>query len=132
MRTPTRRIDLGTIGYDGFYVVVPQSVKEGFIYDVTKLARDVPDDASETEKAAIQAESNRDVSIRFLELVSEWNLTDESDAPLPLVREQKGKTEAATRDAKVAIVKEVEVDILAAISEGVSGKNKVSERVKAF
>jgi len=128
MRIPTTKLDLSGIGYEGYFVVMPRSVKEGFVYQLGQMAN--PVDAADTDeaKAKAAAESGRDVNIKFLELITEWNLDDDSGKPLPLVSSVK------TREKKAEIVAEVPVEVIRAIAERLTATATATttERVKGF
>jgi len=126
MRIPTTKLTFDDIGYDGYYVVLPRSVREGFVYDLGKMAGLKVVAENEEAQAAAEAERGRDVNIKFLELVTEWNLDDEDGKPLPLVRQCKD------RKAKAEVVKEVPVEIIRAIAEKLTATAKVSEKVQGF
>jgi len=126
MRIPTTRLAFDDIGYEGYFVILPRSVKEGFVYDLGQLAAPKPIGDDEAAKAVAAAEQGRDVNIRFLELITEWNLDDDAGKILPLVRDCK------TRDKKSDVVKEVPVEIIRAIAERLTATASVSERVKGF
>ena len=48
------------------------------------------------------------------------------------MRDTKGKTKEDTRKLRAAIVSEVPIEIIRAISEAVTASSRVSERVKDF
>ena len=126
MRIPTTKLDFSDIGYEGYFAVLPRSVKEGFVYDLGQLAAPKVVAEDEGAQAKAEAERGRDVNIKFLELITEWNLDDEAGKILPLVKACKD------RKAKAAVVAEVPVEIIRTIAERLTATNKVEERVKGF
>jgi hypothetical protein len=126
MRIPTTRLDFSDIGYDGYWVVLPRSVKEGFVYDLGQIAAPKAVGEDDGAKALAEAERGRDVNIKFLELVSDWNLDGDDGKVLPLPRSLKD------RKAKAAVVAEVPVEIIRAIAERLTATTKVGERVEGF
>jgi len=126
MRIPTTRFDFADIGYDGYYVVMPRSVKEGFVYDIGLIAAPGETNEDAGKQAKAEAERGRDVNIKFLELVTEWNLDDDDGKVLPLVKSCKD------RKAQVEVVKEVPVEIIRSIAERLTATAKVTERVQGF
>jgi len=126
MRIPTTRFDFADIGYEGYFVVMPRSVKEGFVYDLGLIAAPKTELTDLGAQALSEAERGRDVNIKFLELITEWNLDDEDGKILPLVKTCKD------RKAKTEVVKEVPVEIIRVIAERLTATNKVSDRVQGF
>ena len=126
MRIPTTKLTFDDIGYEGYWVVLPRSVKEGFVYDLGQIAAPKMVGKDDAEKAVAEAERGRDVNIKFLELVTEWNIDDDAGKILPVPRTLKD------RKAKAAVVAEVPVEIIRAIAEKLTATGKVAERVEGF
>ncbi len=78
MKAKTQRLEMPQFGLEDkhgnpFWVEVPISLLEGFIFDVTDSRRSAVDDPGA-----------RRANARILDLVTAWNLTDEKDKPVPL------------------------------------------------
>lgn len=112
MKIPAKTIDLGKeLGYDGYFVKMPKSVREGWIHDFQELQKE---DEGNTRLG----------NIRLLELVEEWNLDDETGSRLPLVREVEDNA------AKGDILSQVPVDVLVLLANSLT--NSVQGNVKDF
>lgn len=116
MKIPTKRYDLKELGYEGYWIDAPRTVREGFVHDM--MATD--------EKAKV-AEQSRDANLKLFELVSAWNLDDEEGGPLPLIREQK------TRDKKSAVLAQIPLEVITWLARQVLESTKgVADDVKDF
>jgi hypothetical protein len=119
MKIPSKRIELGELGYPGYYIEMPRSVKEGFIQSFAATA--AKSDQSDEAKAA----AGREANVKILELVTDWNLDDDQGNPLPLFRTLD------SYEQKVAILAEMPVDILVHLAQNLTGAS-VPEPVKDF
>lgn len=127
MRIPTTKIDFKALGYDDYFVIVPRSVKEGFVNEITRLGG-IEKDADGEE----QADGSRRVNIKVLSLVQEWNLDDDKGVVLPLISAVKGKTAQDTFEKQGEITAEVPIEIIKAIIEKVTAAVRTNERTKDF
>lgn len=123
MKIPSQHIDLNELGYEGYWVEMPRSIKEGFLHDFQKVGRPVPGAA---EGDDVDAEQTRASNIKILELVSSWNIDDEDGKVLPLISKCKTKVE------KEKVVAELPVDVIVHIAQRVAGNVQIPERTKDF
>lgn len=121
MKIPVERVELGpALGYDGYWIELPRSVKEGFLHELGKLGRG-KGDPDDPESAV-----GRETNIKVVELISGWNLDDDAGKTLPLVSKCKTKAE------KERVVAEIPVDILLLVARRISGSVQVPEATKDF
>lgn len=132
MKIPPVRMELGDLGYTGYFVTVPRSVKEGFVHELSGIGTEPVDGETPQQKRERDSETARDVNIKLLSLVTEWNIDDDEGQPLPLVKDITDKDPKARRAKQIAVVAEVPVEIIKAISEKVTATARVSERVQDF
>ena len=118
MKIPIDRVDLGELGYEGYWVEVPRSVREGQLHEFANLSIDSSD-----EKAA---DSARSANIKILELVTDWNIDDQNGKVMPV------PIKAKTRAEKERIVSEIPVDVLIFITRRVTEGISVPEGTKDF
>lgn len=123
MRIPTEHIDLKDLGYEGYWIEMPRSIKEGFLHEFSKLTTRVPQDDEVTEGSL---DSSRLTNAKLLELVTAWNIDDEAGKVLPLMSKTKNK---ADRDR---ILAEIPVDVLVHLANRMTGNITVPERTKDF
>lgn len=124
MRIPSVEIKLDDMGYTGYFIKVPRSVKEGWVYDLQKSG------TGDDENAAEEMQDN---AIKVLSLVTEWNLDDDDKAILPLISSFETVKDAKARHEKqVAVVREIPIELIKTITEKVTASSRVSERVQGF
>lgn len=123
MKIPTDHIELAQIGYEGYWVEMPKSMKEGFLHDFAKVGRAA---AAAAEKEGGDDEASRASNIMLLSLVSAWNFDDEAGNPLTLV--SKAKSEAD----KKKVLAEIPVDVLVFLVNRIAGNVQVSDKTKDF
>lgn len=116
VKIPTDRIDLGTLGYEGYWVEMPRSVKEGFLHEFSKVRTDGEADS----------EQARETNIKILELITAWNIDDDEGKVFPVLSKAKTKAE------KERIVSELPVDVIVHIAQRIAGNVQVPERTKDF
>lgn len=116
MKIPTNHVDLAPLGYEGYWVELPRSLKEGQLQTFAKGS------APDTDESA----AARDANIKILELVTAWNLDDDNGKVFPLLSRTK------TRAEKEKIVAELPVDIIIHIAQQATGSVKIPEPVQDF
>lgn len=116
MRIPTVKLEFKDLGYDDYWVRVPRSVKEGFVYEMARLETEIED----------AAEKLRRINTMVLSLVVEWNLDDEKGTVLPLISACK------TDKDRFEVVAEIPVELVRKIVEVVTATGAVNERTKGF
>jgi len=82
VKIPTRRIELSEIGYEGYWVDMPRSVKEGWINEFASRTRpstngNEPDDGESFQSA-------RRANLMLLDMITAWNIDDDKGEVLPL------------------------------------------------
>lgn len=133
MRIPVVTLKFDEYGYEGYFAEVPRSVKEGFVHELSNLGTDEPEGETNTQRQKRQADQGRAVNIKLLGLVRSWNLDDDDGNPLPLVSSFESEKDKKKRlELQGAVVAEVPVEIILAISEKVTQTARVSDRVKDF
>jgi hypothetical protein len=121
VKIPTTHIDLKDIGYEGYWVEMPRSIKEGFLHEFSKLSsKKVDEDSPEA------LDQSRVTNAKLLELVTAWNIDDDSGKVLPLMSKTKDK---ATRDR---IVSELPVDVIVHLAQRMTGSVQVPEKTQDF
>jgi hypothetical protein len=128
VRVPVRRLELNTIdpGYStedgiGYWIDIPRSLSEGFVYDMSQqrrdFERDYPDPdvitdaeakaAASTEAAkAARVKASRVLNSAFLDLIIDWNIDDDKGKKLPVPRTCK------TDEQKLASVQVLPLEII--------------------
>lgn len=106
MRIPTDRISFEEEGYtreDGtpLWLELPRSVREGYVYDIIKLNRQV---SSSGEDAS--AEDARKLVIAALQLVSRWNFDDQHGEDLPVL------SACETTEDEARVVSEIPMEVV--------------------
>lgn len=124
MKIPQIKVPLDDLGYAGYFVTVPRSVKEGFVYDLQKGMG--TNGTAKVDEGTQAAEDMRHSSLKILALVSEWNLDDDEGKVLPLLSTLKKDED------KVKVVAEIPIEIIKTITEKVTASSRVAERVKDF
>lgn len=122
VRVPVRTLELKDLdpGYEGYFVKIPRSVKEGWIHDMAKTRAAAEDKSDE--------EQGRASNIGLFELVVEWNL-DSDKTPgtiLPLISACK------TPEKKAEVLAEIPIEVILWIAQQVSGGATVPEAVTDF
>lgn len=120
MKIPSQHIDLGPVGYDGYWVEMPRSVKEGFLHEFAKLGSQVADDDPEA------FDKSRLTNIKLLELITAWNIDDEGGKVYPVMSQIKSKTE------REKVIADLPIDLIVFLANRVSGNVNVPEAVKDF
>lgn len=123
MKIPTKRFDLTELGYEGFWIEAPRSVKEGWFNQLAKETRQTRNQRPEDRDPEVDRKSN----LRVMELVTAWNLTDEEGEAMPLIRE------LATYEEKTAVLSEVPMDVILHVVKSVLGGDQaIPERTRDF
>jgi hypothetical protein len=117
MRIPVKRHELTSIGYEGYYVEAPRSVKEGWLADLQRDMR------GKDMKA--DPDLGRSQNMKVLELVTDWNLTDDDEHPLPLIRS------LSSHEEKMAVMGEIPIEIVVHVVQSIVGGG-LPENVKDF
>ena len=120
MKIPTNHVALDDLGYEGYWVEMPRSLKEGQLQAFAKVS--APKDGEEQDDSATARAAN----IKILELVTAWNLDDDAGKIYPVLSKVKTTAE------KERIVSELPVDVIIHIAQMISGSIKVPEAVKDF
>lgn len=123
MKIPVQHIDLSELGYEGYWVEMPRSIKEGFLHEFSKLGRLATN--GETDEEA-ESEQTRQSNIKILELVTAWNIDGDDEKVLPLVSKCKTKAE------KEKVVAELPVDVIVHIAQRIAGNVQVPEKTRDF
>ena len=118
MRIPTDHIDLADLGYEGYWIEMPRSIKEGFLHDFANLSNGNGEDADGSQARA--------ANIKILELVTDWNIDDDDGKTLPLMKTLKDQK------AKEKVVAELPVDLIVHIAQRMAGTVNVPEKTKDF
>lgn len=118
MKIPIDHVTLDDLGYEGYWVEVPRSVREGTLHEFAGLSIDTDD-----EKAA---EAARNANVKILELVTDWNIDDQNGKLMPVPAKAKSKAE------KERIVSEIPVDVLIFITRRITQGISVPEKTKDF
>ena len=109
------------MGYEGYWIDMPKSVKEGFLHEFAKIGKAAaaagPDDDDDQSRAS---------NIQILELISAWNIDDDAGKVLPLVSKCK------TRKEKEAVVAELPVDVIVFVAQRIAGNVTIPEKTKDF
>jgi hypothetical protein len=117
VRIPVKHVDLSKVGYEGYWIEIPRSITEGWLYEMNTVATsDRPD-----------IDKIRDSNLMVLETVTAWNLDDDNNRELPLVKLVKG------RDKKIEVLSQIPLEVLTHVSGELTGQvSQVSEEVKDF
>lgn len=125
MKIPQNHIDLEKdLQYPGYWLEVPRSVTEGWIYDFQKQQAAEKAAALKNGKDPDQAEATRESMLVMLDLVTDWNLDDDAGTKLPLTSKTKGPKERA------AIISQIPLDILLHVTKQVTGGLGVDDITK--
>lgn len=117
VKIPTEHVDLATLGYEGYWVEMPRTVKEGFLHDLAAKGPKVDEE---------DADTGRDANIKMLSLVTAWNLDDDDGKIFPVLSKVKSRTE------QEKIVGELPVDIIIHLAQKISGSVAIPEKTKDF
>jgi hypothetical protein len=123
MRIPTETVKFDDKGYEGYYVKMPRSVTEGFVYELQAMRK-----GDTTDRDSV-----RESNLKLLEQVQEWNLDGNDDSPwpgqvMPLVKDTK---DPETRGQIIACIP---IEIIVALAKRIGGTDEeaVPERVRDF
>lgn len=116
MRIPIKRVELKDIGYPDYFVDVPRSVTEGWLYAMNLI--------SNSEKTDI--DKVRDSNLLLLDTITAWNLDGDDNEVFPLPSTVKAA------DEKTAILSQIPLDILQHIATSIAITPNVPEPVKDF
>jgi hypothetical protein len=124
VKIPTDHIDLTALGYEGYWVEMPRSVKEGFLHELARNRK--PSKNGETPSDDADSTEARDANIKILSLITAWNIDDDDGKIYPVLSKAKNRTE------QEKIVSELPVDIIVHLAQRISGSVQVPEKVKDF
>lgn len=124
MKIPVQHIDLTELGYEGYWVEMPRSIKEGFLHEFSKLGRATNGTGDGDSDA--ESEQTRQSNIKILELVTAWNIDDEDGNVLPVLSKCKTKAD------KEKVVAELPVDVIVHIAQRIAGNVQVPEKTRDF
>jgi len=123
MKIPTTHIDLEKHGYPGYWIDVPKSMTEGWLYD-WQAQQDAEDEAERKRKTEAEAAGeefiprpqhivNRESMLKLLELVTAWNIDDDAGNVLPLIKNLKKD------DDKAKVIRELPLDVFLRIRDAI-------------
>lgn len=121
MKVPTDHVDLGEQGYPDYWIEIPRSVKEGYLHEFSRVTA-----GSTGEDGEVDLDKSRKTNIKIMELVTAWNIDDETGKVFPVLT--KVKTDAE-RDR---IIAEIPVDIIVYVANRIAGNVNVPEKTKDF
>lgn len=125
MKIPVDHIDLGELGYEGYFIEIPRSVKEGYLHDFAKLSIPKPKVNGEAAEE-VDNEISRDTNIKIMELVTAWNIDDDAGKVLPVLSKVKAKAD------REKVIAEIPVDIIVFVAQRIAGTVNVPEKTKDF
>lgn len=120
MKIPVDRVDLGTLGYEGYWLEVPRSVKEGYLHEFAKTG------PQSTADIADDTESARATNIKIMSLITAWNIDDDDGKVLPVI----GKCKTVKEQERV--IAELPVDLIVHVAQRIVQGVQVPEAVKDF
>jgi len=133
VKIATDHVLLDEIGYEGYWVDMPKSVKEGWLYDFqTRTGGVNPDSNGETklqtdEERRATADANRESFTGLLELITAWNLDDEDGNVMPLLSTVKND-----KKKRNAVISELPIDVIIFLSDRLTKGLKVGEKTEDF
>lgn len=107
---------------EDIFIEFPIGVLEGFIQEVNTMRATTRDLATEEEKV-VQA---RKANLRFLDLVTDWNVTDDAGKPLPLPKTLKKE------DARLAVLAQLPTELISFTIDSILNKGAVEEKTQDF
>ena len=117
MKIPTTRVDLNDLGYEGYWVEMPRSIKEGQLREFAKVSPDGAENDEDTARAA---------NIKILELVTAWNLDDDDGKVYPTLSKAKSKAE------KERILSEMPIDVIVHLARRITAGIQIPEATQNF
>lgn len=128
MKIPVQHIDLTELGYEGYWVEMPRSIREGFLHDFAKMGKATNGSANGETSEEDDAEQTRETNIKMLELISAWNIdyADQEGVVMPLLSKCKTKAE------KAKVIAELPVDVIVHVAQRIAGNVQVPEKTKDF
>jgi hypothetical protein len=121
VKIPSERVDLEQIGFPGYWIEVPRSIKEGFLQEFLKLGAATGDGNSPES-----VQKTREANIKLLEQVSAWNIDDDEGNVLPVMGRAKNKAE------KERVLGELPINLITFVAGRLSGSINVPEKVQDF
>lgn len=105
MKIPTDRLSFEKQGYtreDGepLWLELPRSVREGYVYDIIGLNKQVSDDEGAS------ADDARRLVIAALVLVERWNFDDQNGDDLPVLKD------CDTTEEEARVVQEIPMEVV--------------------